>query len=887
SERDKVFNPQPVSQFNLVAGQVVLSNVNVNESDKAPVVAVGADKLFDLVKDKANVVKDKVKDTAVDAVNDKALDVVKEKRKTELLKDKPKDKAPRVIKSKDKDPPIVKENAKDKPNDKPTGKPAVDVVNDKALNVVNEKRKTKVMMDKPKDKASSVVKDRVPEVVRPVVDAVKDKPVVDVVKDKPEIAPKVVKERRKTELPKDKSKGKAPSVVKSKVSTKLPKDKAKDKPFVVKGNILNELSKAKHKADLPKDKPKPKDKNNVVSEVHVLRILSKENHGKNKFGVKMIKGKMDIEYFNSELDSDEVDFESSSDEVTDRKPKKMKTKAELKKRKSGSDSDSMFVDEEKVMCMLKKLKKIKKEDSDEESGLKSKKKDKKKEKLLTPEEAAHKEYLRCFPTLRARIVSTSLFSTIRSARVDMWNFFVRNRLSLDTGDYVEVTPSKIHDILGDIASKLVFAQEVDFLFKVNFLTLFTNTMARVAGLRGHICLDVVRHLHEDCVISKINWCSYIHSCLEDSKLSKKRTVQYLGPFTFLIFNRFPVVCTRPTIRDWTSTLMRQRQDLETKEHVIGCLELHDEWTESELQETEGFTRVSSLETFEREALFKKAEEKLATICSERVFLEDLIRKDSLVYPDGGNDSDGDDDNDQGNVDEDLNDKEPLGSNPSFGFSKVNLDDFDKPSGSGKSPKNQVVEKESVNPSVQEYEILSTPESYTQWLERNADLVGEMIDSITDEYLYGDLFGQNLVTMEVLNQGPLTPDRMPIRASKVSPSPEKRVVKPSSYLLSPYMNKKTKVVPKITRMEFIVGNSFFAMQGDKMHFFPTGCITKSIFEGTLASDEGGVEGDPGGGGGKGGWEGEGRVGGKMEMEILYWKRITLCVDVINELYGADG
>ncbi|GJR94818.1 hypothetical protein Tco_0266992 [Tanacetum coccineum] len=145
------------------------------DSDKASVVAVGADKLSELVKDKANVVKDKVKDTAVDVVNNKALDVVKEKRKIELSKDK----ASPVVKSK-VPTKLPKENAKDKP----TGKPVVDVINDKALDVVNEKRKAEVTKDKPKDKASSIVKDRVSEVVRPVVDVVKDKPVVDVIKDK-------------------------------------------------------------------------------------------------------------------------------------------------------------------------------------------------------------------------------------------------------------------------------------------------------------------------------------------------------------------------------------------------------------------------------------------------------------------------------------------------------------------------------------------------------------------------------------------------------------------------------------------------------------------------------------------------------------------------------
>lgn len=55
---------------------------------------------------------------------------------------------------------------------------------------------------------------------------------------------------------------------------------------------------------------------------------------------------------------------------------------------------------------------------------------------------------------------------------------------------------------------------------------------------------------------------------------------------------------------------------------------------------------------------------------------------------------------------------------------------------------------------------------------------------------------------------ITPDKRATRAGK-------RVVKPSSYMLSPYMNKKTKVVAKITKLEFILGNSLFAMQGDKL------------------------------------------------------------------------
>ncbi|GJT55552.1 hypothetical protein Tco_0990606 [Tanacetum coccineum] len=161
----------------------------------------------------------------------------------------------------------------------------------------------------------------------------------------------------------------------------------------------------------------------------------------------------------------------------------------------------------------------------------------------------------------------------------------------------------------------------------------------------------------------------------------------------------------------------------------------------------------------------------------------------------------------------------------------------------------------------------------------------------DEYLYGDALDAVAEDMRRNNEGTVTPERLVTRHSKASPSPNKRMVKPSSYLLSPYMNKKTKVLPKINRSEFMIGTSLFAMQRDKIetvfettsgeekvfgirlnmetlspglcidanvvdcwaeilnyedrfrkdgslsrHFFPTGCITKSMFDGTLSTYE---------------------------------------------------
>ncbi|GJT56812.1 hypothetical protein Tco_0991866 [Tanacetum coccineum] len=472
-------------------------------------------------------------------------------------------------------------------------------------------------------------------------------------------------------------------------------------------------------------------------------------------------------------------------------------------------------------------KKIKKEESDEENFLK---KGKKKEKQLTREQAAHEEYLLTFPPFHARI-TPSFFSAIKNSRVDILRFltdigfsslhnvsidqllskfgwfvvskFKNYMLSLDTGDKIEVGqfhPVELRDLrVNDIARKLIAAKEIDFLFKVNFLTLFTNTMGKADGLKGKL---------------------------------PSGTNHYLGPLTFLIllyldstkYDRFPVVRTRPTIRNWSTYLMKQRQESELKDRMLGLLDLHVEWTEAEMQEAEGF--IGSLEISEKEDLIKKTEENLSLIYAERVMLEDYMRKASLKCPgdgkfvslqekyvnlfkdpisfndDGNRDNVGDDDDengdDDGNVDED-----PNGSNPSFGFSKISLEDFSNDMVPAK--KHKVVEG---NPTDQrtvvegnqdeECEIMSTPENFTQWLDKNVDLVGE-----------GDLFGDNSATRELMNKGPVTPERMPTQ--KASPIPQKRVVKPSPYILSPYMNKKTNVVPKITRLEFILGNSVFAMQ----------------------------------------------------------------------------
>ncbi|GJT65959.1 hypothetical protein Tco_1017439 [Tanacetum coccineum] len=760
----KVLNPQSVSEFNPTTGVQVLNKVSVDKDnvdvDKAPVVVYKPTK----VKDKAPVKKPTAVMEKPTAVVVKDLTVVVNEKASVKDNDKAPVKKPAAVVEKSaavvvKDPAVVVNEMA-----------SVQVLN-KALTVMaNDSAELDKYKDKEKEKAPDVVNYKASAALKINAADVKEKSVGNGKKST------VGKDKASSDIPKDKPKNNTPDVVKE---GSKPNRKQK---FIL---IVQALSQVLVLRSLKqKFKPEVKSKADVrvlrskETPVKRKRILSKEDDRKKKG-----KGKSKEEDFDSELETDEVD--SSSDEV-DRKRKKLKIKAALKRKRNCSDS--LSIDEENIKRLLNKMKKkVKKEESDEE---------------IVPKKELRVDML--------NFLSEIGFSSLHNVTIDkipskLGRFVVANfnektyKLSSDSGDKIE----------------LVVAQEIDFLFKVNFLTLFTNMMGMSDGLKGQICLDVVRRLREDCVISDIDWCGYIYDCLQYSKLPLG-TNHYLGPLTFLV-------------------------ELELKDNVLGLLELHGEWTEAE-------------------DLLKKSEEKLSLIYAEKVMLEEYLRKASLEYlcdgkfldlqekyvqlfkdpisfnDDGNGDNDGDDDandgdgngdDEDGNLDDDgEGHKDPSGSNPSFGFSKISLDDFGN--GSGKSPNNQVVEKESVDPTVkgtvvegkpaEEYEIMSTPENYTQWLERNAYLVGEIIDSITDEYLYGDLFCENLGRMEVLNQGPLTPERMPTHASNVSPNPKKRVVKPSSYMLSPYMNKKTKVVPKITRLEFILGNSLFAMQGNKMESF---------------------------------------------------------------------
>ncbi|GJW18645.1 hypothetical protein Tco_0026081 [Tanacetum coccineum] len=129
----------------------------------------------------------------------------------------------------------------------------------------------------------------------------------------------------------------------------------------------------------------------------------------------------------------------------------------------------------------------------------------------------------------------------------------------------------------DIAEQLVLTKRVDFMFKVNFIMLFANVMGTTDTMKAIVNLTVLRRSSEPKTLNGF----------------------YIGPLCFLILlyldstkvDRFPVICQRPAIRNWTTTAMNRRHELEIQEQVIGKLDLLGAWTESEIDQTEGFYDV--------------------------------------------------------------------------------------------------------------------------------------------------------------------------------------------------------------------------------------------------------------------------------------------------------
>nr|GEX76959.1 hypothetical protein [Tanacetum cinerariifolium] len=353
---ERVFSPQPVTQYNPITGEVrkeseksvvddnpkhnpkvtsKVSDESVKESVKVPVVkksvkasSVVTDKLssenqdkIDLVANKCSslvankvdvVVKKSVKASSL--VTDK-FDVVKDK--VDVVADKASDALKNKLTRKGKKPivvvaPVIDNVPVATETDKET-EPVVAAVesvvekhNPKVTNKVSDDS-VKVPVVKKSVKASSVVTDKLSSENQDKIDLVANKR-SSLVADKVDVVADKASDALKNKLT---GKGKKPVV-----------GKDKDKPKNIAQDVVKE-----------KFKPNPKQKKDVSD---------------------------------SEIETDVVDY--SSDEA-DRKRKKLKIMAGLKRKRSGSySSDSLEIDTKSIKLLISKLeKKAEKEVSDEES----------------------------------------------------------------------------------------------------------------------------------------------------------------------------------------------------------------------------------------------------------------------------------------------------------------------------------------------------------------------------------------------------------------------------------------------------------------------------------------------------------------------------------------
>ncbi|GKE93430.1 hypothetical protein Tco_1574525, partial [Tanacetum coccineum] len=177
----------------------------------------------------------------------------------------------------------------------------------------------------------------------------------------------------------------------------------------------------------------------------------------------------------------------------------------------------------------------------------------------------------------------------------------------------QFAPKKKKQIFAtDIAEKLVRSTRVDFMFKVNFLMLFANVMGKADTMRAFVNISVFRRIREDTNIAGVDWCDFIHRCLEISHEPNTVSGFYNGPLCFLI-------------------------DLEIEDDAFGKLKFYGEWSENETIEVEGFCEYASvLPHTDKKIICEMIEEKLSSISKEKVKVETLLRDANKEFPNDNN-----------------------------------------------------------------------------------------------------------------------------------------------------------------------------------------------------------------------------------------------------------
>nr|GEU58043.1 hypothetical protein [Tanacetum cinerariifolium] len=427
----------------------------------------------------------------------------------------------------------------------------------------------------------------------------------------------------------------------------------------------------------------------------------------------------------------------------------------------------------------------------------------------------------------------------------------------------------------DIAEKLVRSTRVDVMFEVNFLMLFANVMGKADTMRAFVNLSVVRRIREDTNIAGLNWCDFIYCCLAISHEPNTVSGFYNGPLCFLI-----IICEM--IEEKLSRISKEKAEVETL--------LRDANKEFPKDDNEASVKIKPADVKAKEAAekpkpvenVKELAEKLMELAEKaQEAPQNLKPKPAAVKTKEGAEKPKLVENVKEVAEKPKEPAEKAQEAPQYVKPKpaaVKTNEAAKKPMPAENVK-ELAEKPK-EPAGDDYQVVPAAtvmkaknrkefkvETFTQWIEGNIDWVGEprVVEPI------------NMVQHS-------TPKR-------VFSSPSKGYVKPVKTVNTPYMCRRSDVTARCKRIEFVLGNSLFAMEGDKYetifqslggyrelssvrvnietlaptlfinanvidcwvallnfeelalgyptptrHFFPTGCINQGIIKGTLTEEE---------------------------------------------------
>nr|GEU60934.1 hypothetical protein [Tanacetum cinerariifolium] len=156
-----------------------------------------------------------------------------------------------------------------------------------------------------------------------------------------------------------------------------------------------------------------------------------------------------------------------------------------------------------------------------------------------------------------------------------------------------------------IAFQISSTTEEDFMFKMNFITLFGSTMGTLEN-GGRVPRKLLKCIKEEDDIAEIDWCGYILDCLRNGKVNwkdvKNKNNFYYGSLTFLcllyldstFFPDLNIIRHRPAIRSWNTMMIRKRIKMETRQKCLGSLDLHGDFNPEEEQIEERSELVRTL-----------------------------------------------------------------------------------------------------------------------------------------------------------------------------------------------------------------------------------------------------------------------------------------------------